>query len=81
MMETFNIVDLVLQGFVFLLVILFFVSFFLFIIRFSVKSLSWVKKLWNYEVNKKFTKGYKICSFLQSVKKSHTCDNQISNGV
>ena len=33
MMETFNIVDLVLQGFVFLLVILFFVSLYLFVKR------------------------------------------------
>jgi len=32
-METFNIVDLVLQGFVFLLVILFFVSLYLFVKR------------------------------------------------
>jgi len=38
MMETFNIVDLVLQGFVFLLVILFFVSLFLFVKRKSYKQ-------------------------------------------
>jgi len=38
MMQTFNIVDLVLQGFVFLLVILFFVSLFLFVKRILINQ-------------------------------------------
>ena len=38
MMETFNTVDLVLQGFFFLLVILFFVSLFLFVKRILINQ-------------------------------------------